>query len=108
MQNSQVPSKKIFIYVFIPVLLALIASAIVNLQLFQDGGSYLFEILQINSAAIRHHRISVIPIQLPTIYIIKLVRRFPGGIDEHLSLIRIVFCLSYALMPFLALLLSWF
>jgi hypothetical protein len=107
MQNSQVPQKKIFIYVFIPVLLALIASAIVNLQLFQDGGSYLFEILQINSAAIRHNRISVVLIQLPTIVFIKLVRRFPGGIDEHLSLIRIVFSLSYSLIPFLALLLSW-
>ena len=107
MQNSQVSQNKIFIYVFIPVLLALIASAIVNLQLFQDGGSYLFEILQINSAAIRHNRISVVLIQTPTIYFIKLVRRFPGGIDEHLSLIRIVFCLSYSLIPFLALLLSW-
>src|SRR5688500_3794218 len=107
MQNSQPPQKKIFVYVFVPVLLALIASAIVNLQLFQDGGSYLFEILQINSAAIRHNRISVVLIQAPTIFFIKLVRRFPGGIDEHLSLIRIVFSLSYALLPFLALLLSW-
>jgi hypothetical protein len=108
MQNSQLPPKKIFIYVFIPVLLTLIASAIVNLQLFQDGGSYLFEIVQINSAAIRHNRISVVLIQLPTIFFMKLVRRFPGGIDEHLSLIRIVFSLSYSLIPFLALLFSWF
>src|SRR5215203_1558889 len=107
MENSQVPLKKIFVYVFTPVLLALIASAIVNLQLFQDGGSYLFEILQINSAAIRHNRISVVLIQLPTIFFIKLVRRFPGGIDENLSIIRLVFSLSYSLMPFLALLLSW-
>ena len=107
MQNSQVPPKKIFVYVFTPVLSALIASAIVNLQLFQDGGSYLFEILQINSAAIRHNRISVVLIQLPTIFFIKLVRRFPGGIDENLSIIRLVFSLSYSLMPFLALLLSW-
>jgi len=108
MQNNTVRPGKIYIYVFLPVFLALIVSAIVNLQLFQDGGSYLFEILQTKSAAIRHNRISVLLIQLPTLFSIKFLGKFFGGINDHLSIIRIVFCLSYSLIPFLSLLLSWF
>lgn len=108
MQNNTIPSNKIYIYVFLPVFLALIVSAIVNLQLFQDGGSYLFEILQTQSAAIRHNRISVFLIQLPTLFTIKFLGKFSGGVNDHLSIVRIVFCLSYSLIPFLALILSWF
>ena len=107
MENKPVPSNNIYTYVFFPVFLALIVSAIVNIQLFQDGGSYLFEILQIKSAAIRHHRISVVLIQLPTIFLIKVLGKFFGGVNDHLSIIRIVFSLSYSMVPFLSLLLSW-
>jgi hypothetical protein len=106
MQNN-FKSKKVYPYVFLPVLLALIASALVNLQLFQDGGSYLFEILQMKSAAIRHNRYSVVLIQLPTIFSIKVLGKFFGGVNDHLSIIRIIFSLSYALVPFLSLLLCW-
>jgi hypothetical protein len=107
MQNNTVPSNKIYTYVFLPVFLALLVSAIVNIQLFQDGGSYLFEILQMKSAAIRHHRISVVLIQLPTILLIKVLGKFFGGVNDHLSIIRIVFSLSYSMVPLLSLLLSW-
>ena len=107
MQNNPVPSNKIYTYVFLPVFLTLVVSAIVNIQLFQDGGSYLFEILQMKSAAIRHNRISVVLIQLPTIFLIKVLGKFFGGVNDHLSIIRIVFSLSYSMVPLLSLLLSW-
>jgi hypothetical protein len=107
MKNNPVSSNKIYSYIFLPVFLALTFSAIVNIQLFQDGGSYLFEILQMKSAAIRHHRISVALIQLPTILLIKFLGKFFGGVNDHLSIIRIIFSLSYSMVPFLSLLLSW-
>lgn len=107
MKDYHIPSNKIIIYVFIPVLLALIVSATVNLQLFQDGGSYLFEMLDTKSTAIRHHRFSVFLIQFPTVFLIKLLIKSFGSVNTQLPAIRLIFSLSYALIPIISLCLSW-
>lgn len=94
--------------VFIPILLALIVSPVVGLQLFQDGGSYLFEIVLIKSAAIRQNRLGAFLIQLPTVFFVKLIARLSSSIDGKVSAIRFVFSLNYALIPLISLGLSWF
>lgn len=99
---------QIILYIFVPVLLALIVSAICNLQLFQDGSSYLFEILQSNSAAIRHHRLSIWLVQIPTVLLAKILAKLPGSLtSDNTQFLRFIFSLSYSLIPFIALLLSW-
>src|SRR5215213_2536488 len=93
-------------YTFIPILCSLIVSAIVNLQLFQDGSSYLLELL-ISQSAIRHERLSVFLIQLPTVLTNRLLMRLGVSRDISLQIIRLVFSLSYAVIPLLTLILSW-
>ncbi len=102
----KIKPNKIILYVFIAVLFVQLISALVNIQLFQDGGSYLFEILQTKSPAIRHHRITVTLFQLPTVVLVKVLNKF-SGIKENLTLVRIVFCVSYSLIPIAALILCW-
>ena len=103
----KIKANKIILYVFIAVSFVQLISAFVNIQLFQDGGSYLFEILQTKSPAIRHHRITVTLFQLPTIVLIKILNKFFSGVSENLSLVRIVFCVSYSFIPIAALILCW-
>lgn len=87
--------------IFALTLPAVLAAAIVGLPLFQDGASYLFEILMTGSA-VRHHRLSVRLIQLPAL----LVHRWaPGG--DGIAFVRTAFTLGYALVPLVALALSW-
>jgi hypothetical protein len=94
------------IYIFAPVLLSLIGSAVVNLQLFQDGSSYLFELL-VSLSAIRHHRISVIVIQLPTVVADRLLTALQVDPDSRLQILRLMFSLSYSSIPLISLNLSW-
>jgi hypothetical protein len=97
---------KSILWILIPVLLSLFVSALVGLQLFQDGSSYLFEML-ITHSAIRHGRWSVLLFQSPTILLIKTFHQL--GIDPLVTLpiVRLGFNLNYALTPFISLFLSW-
>jgi len=88
------------------MLVALVVSAMVNLQLFQDGSSYLFELL-VTRSAIRHHRQSVLLIQMPVILADKSLTRLQVDSSYILQVSRLLFSLSYALIPFISLLLSW-
>src|ERR1051325_2489969 len=94
------------IWIFVPVLLALLTAAIVGLPLFQDGSSYLLEML-IDHSVVRNGRISILLFQLPTIFLIKAFLRL--GIDTlaTLPIVRLAFNVNYALTPFISLLLSW-
>lgn len=94
------------VWILTPVLLALLVAAFVGLPLFQDGSSYLLEML-IDHSVVRNGRISILLFQLPTIILIKAFLRL--GIDTltTLPIVRLVFNLNYALTPFIALLLSW-
>ena len=97
---------KLVLWIPLLVLLSLIVSAFVGLQLFQDGSSYLLEIL-ITHSAVRHERLSVLLFQSPTIFLIKAFHRL--GIEPlfTLPIVRFAFNLNYALTPFVSLLLSW-
>jgi hypothetical protein len=92
--------------VFVPVLAGVAVAAVAGLPLFQDGSSYLFEIL-LTRSAVRHHRASVLLIQLPTIVTAKLVAKLDIDDGRGLALVRLVFSASYALVPLIALGLSW-
>jgi glycosyltransferase involved in cell wall biosynthesis len=99
------PSKTLF-YIFGPILLSLTVSAIVGLQLFQDGSSYLFE-LEVTRSAIRHHRLSVFLIQEPTKLLLELLTKLQADPIFILQVSRLIFNLSYALMPLTSLGLCW-
>jgi hypothetical protein len=93
-------------WVFTLVLFSLVISAVFNLQLFQDGSSYLFEIL-VSHSAIRHDRITVLPIQAPAIFVELLLAKLKIDPVNSLRITRLVFNLSYSLIPFISLTLSW-
>jgi hypothetical protein len=101
-----IKGSKLTAWVLLPVLLALLVSAIVGLQLFQDGSSYLLELL-ISHSAVRHNRVSIVLFQSPTIFLIKAVNRLPINPVVALPLWRLAFSLNYAITPFISLLLSW-
>jgi hypothetical protein len=102
-----VKSSRLITYIFLPVLFSLIISAIVNLQLFQDGSSYLFELL-VTHSAVRHDRLSVFILQSPTILIDKVFIKWHIDPNDYLRILRLTFSLNYALIPFISLILSWF
>src|SRR5687767_875997 len=97
---------KEIIWVMLPVFLALLVSAIAGLQLFQDGSSYLLEIL-IDHSAVRHDRLSALLFQYPTILLIKAFHWLEINPLVTLPVVRLAFNLNYALTPFVALALSW-
>lgn len=99
------PSRSI-LWIFVPVLFALLIAAIVGLPLFQDGSSYMLEML-IDHAVVRNGRVSILLFQLPTIILIKAFLRLGADTLTTLPIVRLVFNLNYALTPFIALLLSW-
>lgn len=86
--------------------LASLLAAAVNLQLFQDGASYLVEVI-VSGSAVRHGRSAVGLIQLPSIVSLKALTRL--GVDPFVKMAveRVVFCLNYAAVPLIALVLSW-
>jgi hypothetical protein len=104
--NTQIKESKLIIWVLLPVLLALIVSAIVGLQLFQDGSSYLLELL-ITHSAVRNGRVSILLFQSPTIFLLKAIQRLQIDTLVTLPIVRLVFNLNYAITPFFSLLLSW-
>ncbi len=99
--------KRIIYHIYLPLTLILLISAYCNLQFFQDGSSYLLEILQSNSAAIRHGRLSAWLIQMPIVFLAKLLTKLGISTSEHLPILRFVFSLSYSLIPLISLTLSW-
>jgi hypothetical protein len=93
-------------WILLPVVLSLLVSAFVGLQLFQDGSSYLLEML-ITHSAVRHGRLSILLFQQPTILLIKALHRLEFDPLVTLPIVRLIFNLNYAIMPFVALFLSW-
>ena len=71
---KQIKESRFALWILLPVFLALLLSAVVGLQLFQDGSSYLLELL-ITHSAVRHGRLSVLLFQYPTILLIKTFLR---------------------------------
>lgn len=104
--SGYVKVSRLILSILLPMLCSLVLSAIVSLQLFQDGSSYLLEIL-ISHSAIRHHRSTVLLIQGPTMFIARLLARTHTDPNHRLQAIRLVFSLSYSLIPFISLILSW-
>ncbi len=74
--------------------------------MFQDGSSYLFELL-VTGSAIRHHRLSALLVQLPAYLARELLTSLPVDAIHRLPWVRLVFTLSYAMVPPFALALSW-
>ena len=97
---------RFIIWILLPVFLSLLVAAFVGLQLFQDGSSYLLEIL-ITGSAVRHERWSVLLFQFPTIFVVKAFHRLEVNALFALPIIRSVFNLNYGLTPFVSALLSW-
>jgi len=92
--------------IFVPVAIGIAAAALSGLPLFQDGGSYLFELLLTHSA-IRHHRLSVALLQVPARAMMRLVSILGLDDSKALPLVRLAFDASYAMVPLVALGLSW-
>ena len=103
---TKIKQPEFVLWVLLPVLLSLIVSAFVGLQLFQDGSSYLLEIL-ITHSAIRHGRLSVLLFQSPTIFLVKMFHRLELDPLFTLPLVRFAFNLNYALTSFVSIILSW-
>jgi hypothetical protein len=88
------------------VLVPLLLAAAVRLPLFQDGSSYLLELMTSN-AAVRHHRHAVLLIQAPSIiglWLAEAARMDPPAV---LRLVGALFNLSYAVVPVIAVAWSW-
>ena len=103
---TKIRKTKFIFWILLPVLFSLIVSAVVGLQLFQDGSSYLMEIL-IDHSAVRHGRWSVLLFQYPTIFLVKEFHRLEIDPLQTLPVIRFAFSLNYALTSFIAIFLSW-
>jgi hypothetical protein len=80
--------------------------ALANLPLFQDGASYLFE-LMVSGSAIRHGRLGAYLVQAPSIVSRKAFTVMHLDAFTRLAAERLVFCLNYALVPLAVILLSW-
>lgn len=88
--------------VAVPVLVV----AIVGLPLFQDGSSYLLELMT-SQSAVRHHRYSVLFVQAPSIVALRLSALADLDPRSALTVVRGIFSFSYAILPFFALAWSW-
>ena len=95
---AQIKESRIILWILLPVFLSLLLSAVVGLQLFQDGSSYLLEIL-INHSAVRHERLSILLFQYPTIFILRAFQRLEIDPLVTLPFVRLAFNLNYAIMP---------
>ena len=105
--SAQIKEFRAFPWIFLPILVSLVLSALVGLQLFQDGSSYFLEML-IDHSAVRHGRISVLLFQYPTIFLIRTFLQREIDPLTTLPIVRLAFNLNYALTPFISILLSWF
>jgi len=88
------------------VAVPLLIVAIVGLPLFQDGSSYLLELMT-SQSAVRHYRYSVLLVQAPSIVALKLSALADLDPRSALTVVRGIFSLSYAILPLVALVWSW-
>jgi len=88
------------------VAVPLLVAAFVGLPLFQDGSSYLLELMT-SQSAVRHHRYSVLFVQAPSIAAVRLSALADLDPRSALTIVRGVFSFSYAIVPFVALAWSW-
>lgn len=88
------------------VAVPLLVAGSVGLPLFQDGSSYLLELMTSHSA-VRHHRYSVLLVQAPAIVALKLSALVDLDPRATLAIVRRVFSFSYAILPLVALGWSW-
>ena len=88
------------------VAVPLLVVAIVGLPLFQDGSSYLLELMT-SQSAVRHHRYSMLLVQAPSIVALKLSALADLDPRSALTVVRGIFSLSYAILPLVALAWSW-
>ena len=88
------------------VALPLLFAAAARMPLFQDGASYLVEVMTTRSA-VRHHRYPALLVQAPSIVGLKLAAR--AGLDARtrLRIASPLFNLAYAAVPFVALTWAW-
>lgn len=88
------------------VVVPLLVAAVAGLPLFQDGSSYLLELMT-SQSAVRHHRYSVLLVQAPSIVALKLSALADLDPRSALTVVRGIFSFSYAILPFVALAWSW-
>ena len=88
------------------VVVPLLVAAVAGLPLFQDGSSYLLELMT-SQSAVRHHRYSVLLLQAPSIVALKLSALADLDPRSALTVVRGIFSFSYAILPFVALAWSW-
>ncbi|NET09048.1 MAG: hypothetical protein F6K16_30965 [Symploca sp. SIO2B6] len=93
--------------IWVPITLAVWASAYVNLPLFQDGAAYLLQLVQTESVAVMHKRFSAFLFQFPTVIIVQGFTSVLSPIPRKMEFIRFSFSFSYALIPFISFILSW-
>ena len=103
--NKDRGDRGLVMLLFLPVILAVVGSAWVNLQLFQDGAFYLYQVVQTQAVAIMHERFSAILVQAPIVLLLHLLPW--DQVEDTAALMRFVFCLGYGLIPLLCLFLSW-
>ena len=103
---TKIRESKSALWILLPVLLSLIVSAFVGLPLFQDGSSYLLEML-IDHSAVRHGRLSALLFQYPTIFLVNTFHQWEIDPLVTLPIVRFAFNLNYALTPFISIFLSW-
>ncbi len=93
-------------WVLAPVAATLLVAAAVGLPLFQDGSSYVYEIL-LTGSAVRHHRAIVLFVQAP----MKIARHALHALQADpyttQAVVRTVFSFTYAAIPFVVLGVSW-
>jgi hypothetical protein len=88
------------------VAVPLLVAGSVGLPLFQDGSSYLLELMT-SQSAVRHHRYSALLVQAPSIAALKLSALVDLEPRATLPVVRSLFSFSYAVLPFVALAWSW-
>ncbi len=84
---------------FLIVSLALIVGVLAGGALLWDGSYYLYRVLDTGAPFVPHGRLINIPLQLPVIWLSQFV--------TDLNVLKLIFGLSYALVPLAALGLSW-
>src|SRR5690242_5605631 len=92
---TQIKESNLALWTLLLVFLAVLLSAFVGLQLFQDGSSYLLEML-ITQSAVRHGRLSILLFQQPTIFLIKTLHWMEIDPLVALRVVRLAFNLNYA------------
>ncbi|MBW1788483.1 MAG: hypothetical protein JRK53_17990 [Deltaproteobacteria bacterium] len=91
--------RKTVFWVFLLMCSALVFSAVVNLQLYADGSAYLFNIILYKGPSIWHGRLGNHLFHAPAVWFTRL--------SENLIAAKLIFCLTYASIPFFSLLLSF-